>query len=386
MTRRFWIVIGSFCLLVLVGFIAICAFFLYRPLITEDSGVTYVIAEGSSIHYVIDDLTKRHIIKNPYFFKLLVRIKGVSQQLKAGNYLFLKGISSSRLLHQITTGTGLAYQTFMIVPGNTFKDIRIALQNNMYVRHTMQNLSNEEIMEKLGAKNVNPEGEFFPDTYFFREGSDDMALLKRAFKKMQEKLKMAWQKRSANLPFKTDYEALIAASIIEKEAYFKEELPIIAGVLVNRLKANMLLQFDPTIIYGAPHSDRTIRRSDLLDKNPYNTYQHKGLPPTPIAMPSLRAIEAVLHPIRHHYYYFVAEGNKSSRFSQSLKDHNKAVEMARKSHWFFNYAITKQYLRMFFLCDFCILPKDVPQFENVKLIIESRLWTNQKAFFSLSKE
>lgn len=341
-TRRFWLYLSSAFLLILIGLSAIWLNFLYQPLVTDEQGFTYTVQEGSSINLVIDDLANKNIIKNPRLFRLLVRLKGVSHQLKAGKYLFPKNTSSSRLLQQIITGSGLAYQSFMIVPGWSFKEVMNALSNHPYLHHTIENLNNSEIMRKIGHPDLNPEGQFFPDTYFFTEGSDDIIVLKRAFKAMQDKLQSAWKHRASNLPFKTPYEALIAASIIEKEAYLKDELPKIAGVMVNRLRVNMLLQFDPTVIYG--HSDRTIRRSDLLAKNPYNTYKNKGLPPTPISMPSLAAIKAILHPTKHNYYYFVAQGDGSSLFSKHLIEHHEAVEMAKKTRWFFNYTLTRSYL------------------------------------------
>lgn len=343
--RRFWITAAAAVLIILVMIIGAWIKFLYTPLITEPNGIKYTVRQGSSMRTVINELSALNILKNPRFFKILVNIKHVSNRLKAGEYFFAKGTTSPKLLHQITTGTGIVYYTFMIVPGWTFQDIRTALLKNENVHHTIQNMSDDDVMKKLGHFNVKPEGEFFPDTYFFTKGTDDSLLLKRAFTAMEKKLNKAWQNRETDLPFKTPYEALIAASIIEKEFYFKEELPKIAGVLVNRLRKNMLLQFDPTVIYGiGPSFDGKIRRSDLLSSNPFNTYVHKGLPPTPISMPSFSAIDAILHPMKHDYYYFVAQEIGSHLFSKQLQDHYQAVEQIKKMHWFFNRPLIRSYL------------------------------------------
>ncbi len=296
------------------------------------------------MHTVIDDLSNQQIVTHPFLFKMLVNFKNNSHQLKAGQYLFRKGTSESHILYQITTGTGLAYHTFTIVPGWNFKELRAALSHDPYLHQTIQSLSDDNIMKKLGA-NFKPEGLFYPDTYYFMDGADDMFILNRSYNAMQKKLNNAWKTRDPELPFKTPYEALIAASIIEKEAYVEQELPKIAGVMINRLKKDMLLQFDPTVIYGVGDKyTGSIRRSDLQANNPYNTYVHKGLPPTPIAMPSMAAITAILHPMQHDYYYFVADSTGNSTFSGELNDHNKAVETARKNRWFFNFSLTKYYL------------------------------------------
>jgi len=347
--RRFWkFIIGSL-FLVFIWAMSAWLHFLYTPLIRDENGLQYTVQEGSSIRSVIDDLAAQQIIKSPTFFKLLVHMKGVAHELKAGEYFFPKGTTSPKLLEQIITGSGMIYHSFMIVPGWNFKELRLALLHNKHLHHTLEFLSHREIMTNLGYPNLDPEGEFFPDTYYFAEGSQDKIILKRAFKKMQERLNTAWQHRAPHLPFKTPYEALIAASIIEKEAYLESELPKIAGVMVNRLKANMLLQFDPTVIYGVGERyTGKIRHSDLIADNPYNTYIHKGLPPTPISMPSLAAIDAILHPAQHHYLFFVAQKDGSSAFTQQLSDHNKAVALVRKSKEFFNYSLVRyHWLKLF---------------------------------------
>lgn len=341
--------IGASLLFILIWIIGAWFKFLYTPLVTDEHGIKYTVREGSSMRAVINDLYVLNIIKHPTFFSILVKFKGVKHDLKAGQYLFPKGSTPRSLLHQIITGSGMIFHSFMIVPGWNLRELRTAIINNVNLNHKLQNLSDAELMKHLGHPELKPEGEFYPDTYFFTVGSDDLSILKRAFKEMEKKLKTAWQHRDPGLPFKTPYEALTAASIIEKEYYIQDELPKIAGVLVNRLKKDMLLQFDPTVIYGiGTNYDGTIHRTDLLANNPYNTYIHKGLPPTPISMPSVAAIDAIMHPMKHDYYYFVAQSIGMHQFSKNLNEHHKAVSEARKVKWFFNYSLARFYLLKLF--------------------------------------
>jgi UPF0755 protein len=332
-------------IIIIVGLAGSWLHFLYSPVVSDKQGIKFVVTPGSTIHDVIENLQTQQIVTNPYYFKILVKIKKNSHQLKAGQYLFKNGTTAPQILQQITTGTGLYFYTFTIVPGWTFNDIRNALLKEEKLHHTVQSLSDKQIMQLLGAPNLKPEGWFFPNTYYYSENDDDLNILKRSYKEMQTKLNLAWQGRSPNLPFKTPYEALIGASIIEKEAYFQNELPRMAGVMINRLKKNMRLQFDPTVIYGlGSHYDGKIHKKDLTQDTPYNTYTRKGLPPTPIAMPSLAAIKAVMNPEQNQYYFFVAQNNRESIFSKELAEHNKAVQITLKSQGFFNIVLTKHYL------------------------------------------
>lgn len=343
-------IIAAAILIIVIGIMGAWVKFLYTPLVTDDQGMKYTVREGMSTRAVIDDLYVLNVVKHPWFFKLLVRMKGVAHQLKAGEYLFPKGSTPPSMLEQISSGSGMVYHSFMIVPGWSFKELRTSLSRDVHFHHVTQTMSDAEIMRQLGHPEMKPEGEFFPDTYFFVEGSDDIVILRRSFKAMQEKLNAAWQHRAPNLPFTTPYQALTGASIIEKEAYIEDELPMIAGVMVNRLRRGMLLQFDPTVIYGMGDNFKgTIRRTDLISKsNPYNTYVRKGLTPTPISMPSLAAIQAIMHPTKHDYYYFVAQSNGSSMFTKHLGDHYAAVAAAKKDRWFFNNALARYYLMKLF--------------------------------------
>lgn len=223
--RRPWKIILTALLIVAIWIIGAWVSFLYTPLITDEHGMKYTVREGSSIRAVADDLYVLNVIKHPYFFKLLIAMKGVVHQLKFGEYLFPKGSTPSTILKQISSGSGMFYYSFMIVPGWDFKEVRAALQRNPNLHHTIQNMSNSDIMKLLGHPELNPEGEFFPDTYYFVDGSSDITLLKRSFKAMQIKLNAAWQHRAPGLPFNTPYEALIGASIVEKRSLYRKRTP-----------------------------------------------------------------------------------------------------------------------------------------------------------------
>ena len=324
--------------------------FLITPIVTQDEGFKYKLRLGESAHTFARELHEAHVLAHPHLFTFLILVKGDRHHLKAGEYLFPKGTTPASLLEQIVNGTGLVYHKFTIVPGSSFRQVREALNRDDALSHTTKNLSNAEIMKRLGYPSLHPEGQFFPDTYAFVDGVSDLVVLKRAFAEMQEKFNHAWEHRAPDLPFKNPQDALIVASIIEKEADVPTELPIIAGVLVNRLHRDMLLQFDPTVIYGlGSRFNGTIYRRDLLADTPYNTYVHKGLPPTPISMPSMAAIDAALHPDKNNYLYFVARGDGvSHQFSRTLADHNAAVTASK--HYradrpgYFNSALIKQYL------------------------------------------
>jgi UPF0755 protein len=325
--------------------------FLYTPIVTQSQGFKYNLRAGASFKTVANELHEQHILTRPLWFEALVRYQGQAHNLKAGEYLFAKGSTPLSILHQIVTGTGLVFHHFTIVPGSTFKQVRDNLNRDEALLHDTRNLSNDQIMQKLGFPSLHPEGQFFPDTYAYVEGVSDLIVLKKAFLAMQERFNNAWSKRAKDLPFTNPQEALVAASIIEREAFLDEERPIIAGVLVNRLKKGMLLQFDPTVIYGlGSRYNGTIHRKDLLEHTPYNTYVNKGLPPTPISMPSMESIEAVLHPDANNYLYFVASGDGAShQFSRTLAEHYAAVAAAKKYHpWFFNSALIKRYLLKIF--------------------------------------
>ncbi|MCW5583083.1 MAG: endolytic transglycosylase MltG, partial [Gammaproteobacteria bacterium] len=229
----------------------------------------------------------------------------------------------------LTSGSGLYYRPFTIVPCWSFKQLRDELLKTEELRHLSAHFNDKQIMERLGYPGLSPEGEFYPDTYYYTKGDIDWVILKRAFHLMQSILQQAWQNRSPNLPYKNSYEALIVASMVEKEGYLNSERPVIASVLINRLNKNMLLQIDATVIYGlGSRYNGKIYKTDLLEDTVYNTYVHKGLPPTPIAMPGFVSIQSAMHPQQTDYYYYVAKGDGSHHFSTSLEEHNAAVQAA----------------------------------------------------------
>jgi UPF0755 protein len=251
--------------------------------------------------------------------------------LKTGEYQFPKYASPWSIWKQMKTGTGLYYRHFTIVPGQTFRQIQTALKNAESMRSISYNWDDKQIMAVLGHPELAPEGEFFPETYYYTRDDLDISVLKRAFDLMQQRLDEAWQHRIPGLPYKDKYQALIAASMIEKEAFLDTERPMISAVIINRLKKNMVLQIDPTIIYGLGlHYDGKIHKKDLLENTPYNTYLRKGLPPTPIATPSMSSIVAAMQPDVNDYFYFVSRGDGSHQFSKSLAEHNAAVSAVRK--------------------------------------------------------
>jgi UPF0755 protein len=212
------------------------------------------------------------------------------------------------------------------IEGRTFAQMRAKLTKNDAVKQTISVLSESEILKNMGSEYTIAEGLFFPDTYYFDRNTADTVMLQRSYEAMRTKLDMAWKKRAAGLPYKNSYQALIMASIVEKETGQASERPLIAGVFINRLRIGMRLQTDPSVIYGMGAQYKgNIRKKDLLTDTPYNTYTRIGLPPTPIAMPGLASIEAALHPASTRALYFVGKGDGSHAFSNSLEEHNRAV-------------------------------------------------------------
>ncbi len=321
---------------------------LFFPVVSDDEGVIYYLAPNTSSKTFVHELSQQSLVPFPALFSLYISLQDETP-LKTGEYLFPKGSSLISIWRQVTTGTGQVQYAFTIIPGWTFKKIRVQLAQLKEIQHTITDLSDQQIMAALGYPQYSPEGLFFPDTYHYIRNNTDMFLLKRAFMLMQKKLQAAWEMRAPLLPYQQPYEALIAASLIEKEASLDSERPLIAGVLINRLRKNMLLQIDPTVIYGM--GDRyqgKIYKEDLRSNNPYNTYARKGLPPTPIAMPSFPSIEAALHPQQHEYYYFVTKGGKSHQFSQTLTEHNQAVAVSPdRRPAYFNDVLIRKYMEKY---------------------------------------
>ncbi len=306
-------------------------FFLTKPLgVNETSSYDY--APGTSVSALARDLESRNIISNRMYFSAWARITGSSRLLRAGEYELSPELNVLDLFDMMKQGKVQLY-SLTLVEGLTFKQMMQQVQASPYLKHQLKGLSNNEIMQTLGYPGEHPEGRFFPDTYRFPKGMSDIELLRKAYKEMQQRLEVAWQQRQSGLPLKSKYEALILASIVEKESAIAEERGVIAGVFINRLRKGMRLQTDPTVIYGMGDAyDGDIRYRDLRTDTPYNTYTRKGLPPTPIAMPGQGALDAVSQPEATDYIYFVALSDQSGRhvFSRTLDEHEHAVDIHQR--------------------------------------------------------
>jgi len=301
------------------------AHYLTTPTPLPTTPFEFNVKAGSSLRTVAQQLAQAGALKQPFLFTWVGHLSGRGAAIKAGNYTLDAGITPWDLLQKLTKGQ-VTQTKVQFIEGWTFNQIRQALNQTAGLRHDTQALSGEEIMAKLGFPDQHPEGRFFPDTYFFSQGMSDLTILARARKLMQAHLDAEWRARAPNLPYATPEEALIMASIVEKETGQAAERPMIAGVFVNRLRSGMLLQTDPTVIYGMGESfDGNLRRRDLLADTPYNTYTRAGLPPTPIAMPGLGSLQAALRPAQTRALYFVARGNGLHQFSETLAQHNQAV-------------------------------------------------------------
>jgi UPF0755 protein len=299
--------------------------FLETPLNLPPEGLVYNLQAGSSVHSLATDLAAEGVIEHPLLLRLVARLHNHASRLKAGEYRIPAGTTPLQLLEIFASGKVIQH-ALTLVEGWTFKQVMMAIGRHAALQHTLRGLSNKQIMQRLGYPDQHPEGRFYPDTYHFPRGQQDVDFLKRAYRRMERFLAQEWQQRAPDLPLNTPYEALILASIVERETALPEERAKIAGVFIRRLLKGMRLQTDPTVIYGMGESyDGNIRRRDLETDTPYNTYMHTGLTPTPIAMPSGAAIRAVLHPAEGRELYFVATGEGGHYFSISLEEHNRAV-------------------------------------------------------------
>lgn len=279
----------------------------------------------SGLKSIANQLVNQQVLTSPWPFIMLAKVLHKEPYLKAGDYTLNKNITPYQLLLSLNHGKA-TQGSITFIEGKTFKQMREKMAKNDAIKNTTQTLSDAKIMTLIGKGEPHAEGLFFPDTFYFDRGTLDVILLKRAYDSMQTKLNQAWNNRAPNLPYKNSYEALIMASIVEKETGKASERPMIAGVFLNRLRIGMRLQTDPTVIYGMGEKyGGNIRRKDLLTDTIYNTYTRSGLPPTPIAMPGLASIEAALHPEKTKALYFVGKGDGSHAFSSSLVEHNRAV-------------------------------------------------------------
>jgi UPF0755 protein len=316
-------VVGTLAAIAVIGAML---WFAQAPIKLAQPVVAFDIAPGSGLRAAVRQMRAAGIEMAEPPFVLLARTLGHSASIKAGSYEVAQGVTPMDLLNKITRGD-FALTSIVLVEGWTFRQARQALDAHPDVRHDTAGLSDAELMARLGASAQRPEGRFFPDTYHFAKGTSDLEILRQAYRAMDERLAQAWAGRASDLPLQTPEQALILASIVEKETGRGEDRGAIAAVFLNRLRRGMLLQTDPTVIYGlGERFDGNLRKRDLQADTPYNTYTRPGLPPTPIALPGLAAIEAVLHPDDTDALYFVARGDGSSAFSRSLGEHNRAVD------------------------------------------------------------
>lgn len=317
-----WLLLSIIGAIVLSGWLA---YYAISPLKLQPSSQEINIQSGSGLKNIANQLVAQGVLKEPWRFILIAKLLQKEQYLQAGSYTLNKNISPYQLLLSLNHGK-TTQGSITFIEGRTFEQMRQKLAINDAVKQTIAGLPESEILKLIGSPYSVAEGLFFPDTFYFDRNTTDINLLKISYNAMQSKLERAWQGREQGLPYKTSYEALIMASIIEKETGKASERPMIAGVFLNRLRIGMRLQTDPTVIYGMGiRFDGNIRKKDLSIDTPYNTYTRSGLPPTPIAMPGLAAIEAALHPANTKALYFVGKGDGSHVFSNSLDEHNRAV-------------------------------------------------------------
>ena len=322
------LIIGAGVLLAVIAYVASNIFSYMHEPVLFDEAITIDFKPGSSIRTLSNQLQSHDLLEHPDYFMIWGRLSGKATRLQAGEYVFTPGQALAELVDDMVTGRVRQY-SLTLVEGWTFREFLSALAEHDAIEHTLDGVAHDDVMAVLGFDEQHPEGRFFPDTYFIHKNTRDTELLMRAYQQMDMHLNMLWSERDDELPFKTPYEALIMASIVEKESAVPEERPVIAGVFINRLRKGMRLQTDPTVIYGIGESyDGDIRFKDLRTDTPYNTYTRKGLPPTPIAMPGLGALKAVMHPTDTGYLYFVATGDGSGQhvFSSTLEEHEKAVD------------------------------------------------------------
>ena len=296
---------------------------LNAPLVAEGDGIITV-KRGDTLATLNRELIRRGIISgSDWVLPLYARLNPQAANIKAGDYRIDENATLPSLINDITNGKVVVYSV-TVIEGKTFKDLRDILKQTAGLEHTLNNKTDAEIATLLDLQG-NPEGWFLPETYQFNRGTTDLDMLKRMHEEMQRTLEQAWASRAEGLPLATPYEALILASIIEKETGIAAERPQISGVFTRRLQKNMLLQTDPTVIYGAADYHGDLTRKHLQTDTPYNTYINKGLPPTPIALPGKASIEAALHPADGDSLYFVADGTGGHTFSATYEEHQQAV-------------------------------------------------------------
>ena len=298
---------------------------LQRPLVLNAPSVELSIEPGTSAREIANGWVQAGVQGPPVLLYQWFRWSGQSRKIRAGSYEIVAGTTPVTLLDKMVRGDE-TLATVRLIEGWTFRQFRAELAKAEALKPTTAAMSEAQIMEAVGASGVPPEGRFHPDTYAYSKGSTDLAVLKRAYRAMAKRLDSAWAERAPDTPLRSADDALILASIVEKETGTAADRAKVASVFVNRLRIGMPLQTDPTVIYGLGEAfDGNLRKRDLQTDTPYNTYTRGGLPPTPIAMPSTASLLAAVRPLPGKALYFVARGDGSSEFSESLADHNRAV-------------------------------------------------------------
>jgi len=308
--------------------------FLKTPLSIPENGFVLDILPKTSVRAIRNSLVQAGILDNSNFFVCYVQIKNLKKQIKAGEYQLNPGLTVKELL-QLLISHKVIQHSITIIEGWNFDQLLTTIRShpkiNSTISTTLSTPQYPELMHSICGETIHPEGQFFPDTYWFEKGTTDIDLLKRAYLRMQKKLVFAWEARDKDVPYKSPYEALIMASIIEKESDKLNEYHEIAGVYVRRFIKKMLLQADPTVIYGLKETYQgPLTLEHLKMQSLYNTYKVIGLPPTPICLPSFAAIEAAVHPAAGETLYFVATGTGGHYFSKTLVEHSAAVARYRK--------------------------------------------------------
>ncbi|WP_366145989.1 endolytic transglycosylase MltG [Acidovorax sp.] len=317
-------------LLALIVFVGITLgggayWWLHQPLDLGPEPLELAIEPGTTPRGVARDVVAAGVKTDARLLYAWFRFSGQDRAIKAGNYEIPPGTTPISLLQKLARGEE-ALRALTLVEGWNWRQVRQALAREEQLKRDSATLTDEALMAQLGRPGVAPEGRFFPDTYTYAKGSSDIALLRRAMHAMDRRLEAAWSQRAPDTPLKSAEEALILASIVEKETGKASDRGQIAGVFVNRLRVGMLLQTDPTVIYGLGEKfDGNLRKRDLQTDTPWNTYTRPGLPPTPIAMPGKAALLAAVQPEATRALYFVAKGDGGSHFSASLEEHNRAV-------------------------------------------------------------
>jgi UPF0755 protein len=323
--RRFLLTAFLLISLVVLGAGGWALWWVYQPLRLSGPAVDLSIEPGTLPRSVAQSVREAGVDVNPELLYWWFRLSGQDRLIKAGSYELERGITPHRLLRKLARGEE-SLRAVTLVEGWTFRQFRAALSGEDVLKPDTQGLTDEAIMSLLGRPGVHPEGRFFPDTYTYAKGSSDVAVLRRALRAMDKRLAEAWEQRSPAAAVKTADEALILASIVEKETGKAADRPLVSAVFNNRLRVGMPLQTDPTVIYGMGTAfDGNLRKKDLQTDTPWNTYTRGGLPPTPIAMPGKASLLAAVQPAPSNAFYFVSRGDGTSQFSANLDEHNRAV-------------------------------------------------------------